>query len=1354
MEQGPQTEQVCRTPSVAPPGEFPGICIRSAECGAWVAKRITQELRKRGHIDSEGVLTLNEIADLCRENGWSQHLQHKAALMACEWEAKLSQEQAKFAARMRNASLYVPADKIVCSTTANLRAVPKNVAAVQVSNTFARRLIRHLLSSHPSRHGSIDTIVREMGYKHLLQAAVVRGLSAPGLMHAVARHLGVYRPSAPPVVSLESTALTPELFSAYAGSLLADAGYIPVEGRKAFEVKDAAGDNSWYFDSLLRTFGDAVAFMSYVLSLTSPLLPDGFFPDMPINFREKKIMVDGVMVPAGVDGSGTYHPEVAALQPFLKANMATFRKNGKKRQNYPAIQIRVWNPDTGLFAKGMIIPDANSLDDNGQPAVVLGLNQIKGTMKEDHSVKEALANDTSVVLVGHMGVMKTWKEQSTLKSCFELLQLATSNPATRAAVRKLVKVTFDGMRKRGIRGLISDSSNGNTTLTRLIALVLKAQSLGVEIKDAKGVKRLVSLLDIDAVRKTAVEKLRRRLYNAANGTGFEGNQVVIIMDSAVKRGHVVLGESEVLTPEVGEVVSSWRFPAILAQSLKTLTIQAPSPHHVYDGDIIPYVAFMNPADVTDLQGDDDGDIGAWTSSEEVRILADNKIDKKIYRIEPEGEKVKITADMIGEFSKYVSVDPMGPVGQATVAQARFYELAQIGPRLFWAYRFHEEGAEVPVERRVKEAEGEILAMTPEARKAFNEALLTFREKAYSWARAFGVFIQESIDRAKRFVRWTDIPTVAELGDAAWKAMKGQEELYCHWATDENGDVVPWKTAGLEGRRSDHYLPLTNEKLQTVNPLDLLSKFVEAASAVFGEEAVMGAVLWRRNFTQQGERLMKRIDPDSFPPREITRPGLVEEAYSATQHEWQQVKAEFAIPDKGADLSDLLELTLQAACPGEMVEGTKMSWAEAIAFYRKAALSPKATEKYAYARTLWTKMDGSVDEVAFSALTKAGKLDRGFLHQAHLDYGIKQAMALGNRVIGDAVLEKGHNEDEDPSRNPRIAAIEMAYAKFNRDMSDSVSSRGVAWLLAAYAMEVANRDLHIAREGKRRGAEITSYNVMYGRPSTKDVPASGYVLAKMDRALDLALFEGSPIAAKLGLSNEEQCYYEWMPDCRKAVRLITALSTNEERVSALSSAIFDVSYGAFEGQLEEREFSEIKDISLNHFIMKGTPLHACQACMAALRKEVVDFNRYGVGGSQSKGDRLEKLASSLTQFLRGKNGGNAVYGDTTHFNTIREKMIRAIGKLEEEGTYETGRILQGLKSDRLWSEALQSALSDMEYLEEGASDDQRPAKVKAQRSAKALYAQIFGLESLKQGETRFVASREVLEEADNSELEIG
>ena len=781
--------------------------------------------------------------------------------------------------------------------------------------------------------------------------------------------------------------------------------------------------------------------------------------------------------------------------------------------------------------------------------------------------------------------------------------------------------------------------------------------------------------------------------------------------------------------------------------MKVLTVAPPSPHMLVDfttngvveEGIVAYTAFMNPEDVTDLQGDDDGDIAAWTADERVMTLAREPLTTNRYRIEPDGEKVKIYRQDMDKFRKYLSVDPMGPVGQATVNQARLYELVHSTTAYAYALSWA-----VGEERKAKPGEGpSILEIHSRASKMqhwldnANEdhprrleveaKAKDYKQRALNWAIAFGVFIQESIDRAKRFVRWTNVPAVALAGEDAWKMPKGTQELYCHWGVDAEGEVVKYKdhTAATV---SQHYMDYSADELKDVNPLDLLKEFRQEAQQSLGSEALGSCVQWRFNQTVNGEALAKRIDPGNF-QKKLWGPGLVNVAYESTRTEWGALAGEFKIPKSCADLSDVLEKVLarKGDEPTLQFGGVTFTWSEFIRLMKGRIQNPVVLGRWVSARVLWTDKSGDVDQEALDWLIQNGKMGNAteFAPQAILDNQIRIAMAKGTGA-SSVDLNLGHNAniEDDPSKSPRIQALELAYAQHARRMCKYESEKGIAGLLVQYAAESSLGGLRFRRSPVRsstKSSTIAEYRVEYkltgNEKEAREALSHGlYPLVKSARALDLALYEGSPILAHLGLGKKEECLYGSMAERQAVMRYLDGLSA-DEKVEQLVSGYYSIDF-----PMDFNENVVIKsaaDIGYRHFALTGKFLYSCQDCQTALTKELVTSLRFTGNGKAEKGTACAKLAEDVKSTLwKDKSFTRATHFKVLHMQIMRELLSLSNAMFDGQGV---------IPSASQFGQAVVDLHEQTTRLHKGVSDNEMPAKGAAP-VADSLYTEwmtIFG-----------------------------
>jgi hypothetical protein len=363
---------------------------------------------------------------------------------------------------------------------------------------------------------------------------------------------------------------------------------------------------------------------------------------------------------------------------------------------------------------------------------------------------------------------------------------------------------------------------------------------------------------------------------------------------------------------------------------------------------------------------------------------------------------------------------------------------------------------------------------------------------------------------------------------------------------------------------------------------------------------------------------------------------------------------------------------------------KVSWAEYIRLMKAQARGDLMAKQFAYSRVLWSTPEGEADPLAWQWISNESKrrVEQGetslllpkvadWLPQAYLDFGIKNAMVLGFTKSDQRLdLGLGHNEAEDdnPGNNPRIQAIEEAYRLFNRCMTDSAVDQGAsaaAWLLRRYAFEAANVDLLVKKNPIRDSkGKVTAYELDLQRGAPDPLAAiKRFPVAKSERALDILLYEGSPVAEHFQLGAAERCIYEDLPMLRKAVRVISeaadkkrdqAGTLEQKRVETLAEAIYHQGFVSVDMRDYNRmDPEQVQHIAELHVFNGKGPLHQCESCMAALKKEVVNENRYGGLGGRKIADRLTALAEQIQKHLQA----DVKFAFDTHLEHLRVEMLK-------------------------------------------------------------------------------------------------
>jgi len=450
-------------------------------------------------------------------------------------------------------------------------------------------------------------------------------------------------------------------------------------------------------------FPMAIDFSSYHRRLRAPLVPGGFVPAVKV--RTHNILLEGKLM--GADGAGIYDPSHPDMVPLV--------------ERYGAVAFQftaVCKTDTvGKLWKGMLVPRQginDGLDPELQVAIHFDHLQVKGAAKSEHKAYHKLEGEQSVIDENvYIGFMKAKTKIGRVSSCFETLENIGPDPLqypdgknspqyladladTGATIKELTKEACAKIGEDGPEGLLGRATRDDQHLRRLAEFITMANKEGAGINP----------LDIPILASKVQASLSRTLWPATNGAGFSGAYPISIIDDTLAPGEVVISGYK-----VGEELACWRFPAILAQSLRVLKVVPGKAHHKVDGILTPNVIWMNSFDITVCQqGDDDGDEVGVSNDPRIVKLFKRRKDNRIFLIEPEGEKFDHATDS-PEGRDYIMSVPMGDVGTVTI----------------WKSQLAVAGRE----------EYEI---------------------------AFAILIQEAIDMQKNSVRFTDVHRAADLNN--------------------------------------------------------------------------------------------------------------------------------------------------------------------------------------------------------------------------------------------------------------------------------------------------------------------------------------------------------------------------------------------------------------------------------------------------------------------------------------------------------------------------------------------------------------------------------------------------------------
>lgn len=388
---------------------------------------------------------------------------------------------------------------------------------------------------------------------------------------------------------------------------------------------------------LTKLFPQAIDLSAYNHSLNAPVLPEGFISKCPVYI---KTLTDINGVDLETDGSGWYHPETPELQAFTA-----------KYGTVP-IQIRFINQEN-VFAKGMLFPCLDSIDENSNPIVTIDWRQIKGVHKQLATTRrvERATKHTS----GFLGIIQCWNKPGMLTACFEILENFKINATTISIVKNQVAINMKKLVAQGVDGLIAQVSRDDEQLRTIIQLVTLFKAKGSTLQATQ----------IPRVRKAVTDALSKRLWDIANGAGIKFNRYVCRLDNTIPRGKCVVSG---IAP--GTKIVGFRVPMVLTQGLVSLeTIKGPS--HLYlDTNEVGFQVVMNPNDlITKCQGDDDGDIMGISTCPQMIELFKHIDDTRVFHIEPEGIRRNIASDSIDGL-QYLRYDQRGEVGRTTIYRSR------------------------------------------------------------------------------------------------------------------------------------------------------------------------------------------------------------------------------------------------------------------------------------------------------------------------------------------------------------------------------------------------------------------------------------------------------------------------------------------------------------------------------------------------------------------------------------------------------------------------------------------------------------------------------------------------------------
>lgn len=610
---------------------------------------------------------------------------------------------------------------------------------------------------------------------------------------------------------------------------------------------------------LSRIFPRAVDALAYLGGLCGPLWAGTFIRNCNVTVRT--IRTKGKQK-AGSDGAGRLHPKhpLYSMLDIVPASAC-------------AIQIRAMNLETGIFIKGILVPDERCLDEDGNPDIWVDWLQIKGRWKAAAKTKAKASDDPMSTLVVDLGVTGVFDRPVPYSWNYEILGWINRTEETCRIIDSFIHEAIDRYIK----------NDGDIGFFRQMA------------EEDEHLSFMAKALELLGLSPKAVPEIRQQLdqrvssfrYLCVQGAGRKSPALVSVIDNGIPDGHAVMrplkidGEWKYLP---GDEVAITRYPLVLPQALRTVKIIDPAQcglGHILIGDhrgekAVPAGAvYLSEVDLVEgLMGDDDGDMVIVDWDPRTVELFKNRLTfpgfSKNHRflIEPEEAEgfAKSSAKTdTDEGLDILSQDGRGPVGLATVWQFSFLKLGK---------PFH--------------------------------------------ALATGVLVQEFIDMAKRVVQYTDPRWAIEpkkwlknpngsvqltdgckfASDSVWVGEHGliDMDMLSSWVKEQmawakSADLLPW-------RSSNGRIPLSQCE-------DLLKRFdgdVENATTLVEHCAIRASeLLLRVDAISESEEtvelpdlLLKLVERRLGVKMDIRPLGL-------TSPEYTELRKQSGLHDYGAQL---------------------------------------------------------------------------------------------------------------------------------------------------------------------------------------------------------------------------------------------------------------------------------------------------------------------------------------------------------------------------------------------------------------------------------------------------------------------
>lgn len=478
----------------------------------------------------------------------------------------------------------------------------------------------------------------------------------------------------------------PSLPTAFLESVV-EAGVVPLRGKHLVANEGVEGRES-PFASLAKTFPsfkDGVGYMASMFSASQA----------GMTWQECPFVVDHMRgaggIPCGSDGGGIY--VVDSNSPISRALKGE------------AAQVRLYNPTKNFFAKGMLSPMLRCDVDRLYPHlkglrfwIIIDPSQFKAgapvELSESHPlVKRGLKKSYSsykdfFLAAGASGVtnlsglcsLSVMRVKRKGKTSMNSGVLARIRPSGAHIAKSLLEKNFSNwQRSGGISGtvakLVEDEINsGKAEMRNIVA----SHSMMNEMLAEEGNPMFFDAMGVKVIRDQALDKVGRKWFRIATGTGEKANMLVARIDDTLPPGVVVVPQS---VAKHGDRITCWRQPLVSTTGVSNLTawvlndpdcpkdIRKKWAHLAISKEFIACSLII----VIRFQGDNDGDDMAVTSCREVVEMVENHsftvFEKdELFMIEGTNErgvrsKAKIMDSLVG-----LGRDFRGPIGIQTNIQ--------------------------------------------------------------------------------------------------------------------------------------------------------------------------------------------------------------------------------------------------------------------------------------------------------------------------------------------------------------------------------------------------------------------------------------------------------------------------------------------------------------------------------------------------------------------------------------------------------------------------------------------------------------------------------------------------------------